>query len=76
MPLSGDVSVVVICGTELSSWLSACAVIILDAVLVFMFLVNLTHFCLMDFSILISWTSPFLNLGMSGAFFYFDFIFN
>ena len=34
----------------------------------------LTH--IMDFSIPINWMSPFPNLGMSGAFFYFDFIFN
>ena len=30
----------------------------------------------MDFSIPINWTSPFPNLGVPGAFFYFDFIFN
>ena len=30
----------------------------------------------MDFSIPINWTSPFPNLGMSGAFFYFDLIFD
>ena len=36
----------------------------------------LTHIWLMDFSILINWISPFQILGVSGAFFYFDFIFD
>ena len=30
----------------------------------------------MDFSIPINWMGPFPNLGVSGAFFYFDFIFD
>ena len=29
----------------------------------------------MDFAIPINWASPFPNLGVSGAIFYFDFIF-
>ena len=38
--------------------------------------VQLTHILLMDFSIPINWMSPFSNLRVSSAFFYFDFIFN
>ena len=34
----------------------------------------LTHICLMDYSILISWTSPFPILGAPGVIFYFYFI--
>ena len=37
---------------------------------------TLTHICLVDSSILINWTSPFLILRVSSAFFYFDFILN
>ena len=37
---------------------------------------SLTHICQMDPSIIINMTSPFPNLGVSGAFFYFNFIFN
>ena len=30
----------------------------------------LTLFCLVDYAILINWTSPFVILGVSGVFFY------
>ena len=32
--------------------------------------------CLVDIFILINWTSPFPNLGVSGVFAYFYFVFN
>ena len=38
------------------------------------FYLSLTHIWLMDFSIPFNWMSPFPNLGVSGAFFYFCFI--
>ena len=33
--------------------------------------VNITHICLMDFSILINWTSPFWIIGVSDVLFHF-----
>ena len=36
---------------------------------------DVAHIWLIDFSIPINWMSPFPNLGVSGAFFYFYFIF-
>ena len=37
---------------------------------------SLAHICLMDFSILINWTSPFRILGVSGVLFHFYSILN
>ena len=37
---------------------------------------QLSHICLVYYSILVNWTSPFPNLGVSGVLFHFHFISN